>query len=66
MVKLGRERLKETEEGDDPVGGSADSINVDPRDLSNTGPSNRQHTPADMRTPTNIKQRTARSVFHQR
>jgi hypothetical protein len=27
------------------------SINLDTQDLSNTGPPNRQHTPADMRFP---------------
>jgi hypothetical protein len=37
-----------------------------PRDLSNTGPPTRQHTPADMRPPTHIQQRTARSGFSQR
>jgi hypothetical protein len=42
------------------------SINLDPRDLSNTGPPNRQHTPADMRPPTHIQQRTSRSVSIQR
>jgi hypothetical protein len=38
-----------------PVGGPAVSINLDPGGLSNTGPSNRQHTPADMRPPTHIQ-----------
>ena len=27
-------------------------INLDPQDLSNTGPPHRKHTPADMRPPT--------------
>jgi hypothetical protein len=40
--------LKETEKGS-PLGGPAVSINLDTRDLSNIGPLNRQHTPADMR-----------------
>jgi hypothetical protein len=35
-----------------PAGRPAVSINLDPRDLSNTGAPNRQHTPADMRPPT--------------
>jgi hypothetical protein len=48
-------RLKEAEEKGDPVGGTAMSINLDPQDLSNTGPPNRQHTPADMRPPTHIE-----------
>ena len=55
----------EEEEGD-PVGGPAVSINLDSRDLSSTGPPNRQQTPADMRLPTHIQQRTSRSVFIQR
>eukprot|EP00072_Mus_musculus_P007796 NP_001230187.1 uncharacterized protein LOC215467 [Mus musculus] len=52
-------RLKEAEEKGDPVGGPAVSINLDSRDLSNTGPPNRQHTPADMRPPRHIQQRIA-------
>jgi hypothetical protein len=36
-------------------------INLDPQDLSNTEPPTRQHTPADMRPPTHIEQRTAGS-----
>jgi hypothetical protein len=58
--------LREAEEKGDPVGGPAVSINLDPQDLSNTGPPNRQHIPADMRPPTHIQQRTARFVFTQR
>jgi hypothetical protein len=50
-----REKLKEAEEEGDPVGGPAVLINLDPQDLSNTGPSNRQHTPADMRPLTHIE-----------
>ena len=45
VVELGR--LKEAEEKGDPVGGSAVSINLGLRDLSDTGPPNRQHTPDD-------------------
>ena len=37
------------------VGGPAVSINLDPQNLSNTGPPNRQHTPGDMRPPTHIQ-----------
>jgi hypothetical protein len=33
--------------------------------LANTGPPTRQHTPADMRPPTHIQQRNARSGFSQ-
>jgi hypothetical protein len=41
-----REKLEEAEEEEgDPVGGPAVSINLDPRDVSNTGPPTRQHTP---------------------
>jgi hypothetical protein len=46
---------KEAEEKVIPGGGPAVSIYLDPRDLSNTGPPNRQHTPADMRPPTHIQ-----------
>jgi hypothetical protein len=42
-------RWKEAEEKGDPVEGTAVSINLDPLDLSNTGPTKRQHIPADMR-----------------
>ena len=49
---LVREMLKEAEEEHDPVGGPAASINLDPRDFSDTGPPNGQHTPANMRLPT--------------
>jgi hypothetical protein len=49
-----RERLKESEEVGNPIAGPAVSINQDPRYLSNTRPSNRQHTPAYMRHPTHI------------
>jgi hypothetical protein len=61
-----RERLKESELKGDPAGGPAFSINLDPWDLSNTGPPNRQHTPPDMRPPTHIQQSTAKSVIIQR
>jgi hypothetical protein len=40
-----REKLKEAEEEEgDPVGGATVSINLEPRDLSNTGPPTRHHT----------------------
>lgn len=39
------------------------SINLDPQNLPDTGPLTRQHTPDDMRPPTHIQQRTARSGF---
>jgi hypothetical protein len=60
------ERRKEAKEEGDPVRGPAISINLDPRDLSNTGPPNRQNIPDDMRPLTHIQQRTAGSVFNQR
>ena len=53
MVELGR--LKEAEEEGDPAGGPAVSLNLDLQDLSNTGPPNRQHTPADIEPPTHIQ-----------
>jgi hypothetical protein len=64
VVKLGK--LKEAEEKGDSVGGPAVSINLDPRDLSNIGSPNREHTPAGMRPSTHTQQRTASSVFRQR
>jgi hypothetical protein len=45
---------KEAEEKADPVGRSAFPINLDPQDLTNTGPPNRQHTLVLMRPPTHI------------
>jgi hypothetical protein len=47
--------MKEAEEKNDPVGGPAISINLDSRDLSNTGPLIKQHTPLDARPPTHIQ-----------
>ena len=42
-------KLKEAEEEEgDPVGGPAVSINLDPRDLSNTELPTWQHKPADL------------------
>jgi hypothetical protein len=49
------ERLEEAEERGGSVGGPAVLINLDPLDISNTGPPNRQHTPVDMRAPTHIQ-----------
>ena len=37
-------KITEAEEKDDPVGGPAISINLDPQDLSDTEPPTRQHT----------------------
>jgi hypothetical protein len=51
-----REKLEEAEEDSDPVGGPVVSINLEPRDFSDTGPPTRQHTPADMRPPTHLQQ----------
>jgi hypothetical protein len=48
-------RLKEAEKKGNPVGGPAVSINLFLENLSNTGPPNRQHEPADMRPPTYIQ-----------
>jgi hypothetical protein len=53
-----REKLEEAEEEGNPVGGPAVLIDLDLRDLSNTGPPTRQHTPTGMRPPTHIQQRT--------
>jgi hypothetical protein len=47
-------RLEEAEEEGKPVGGPGVSTNLDPQDLSDTGPPTRQYAPADMRPPTHI------------
>jgi hypothetical protein len=52
-----RERLEEDGEEGNPVGGPQISINLEPRDLSNTGLPTRYHLPADMRPPTYIYSR---------
>ena len=43
--------MEEAEEKGDPIGGPADSINLDPLDPSNTETPNRQHTPGDIDVP---------------
>ena len=58
--------IKKAEKERDPVGGPAVSINLDPPDLSDNGPSTRQHVLADMRPQTHMQQRTAGSGFSQR
>jgi hypothetical protein len=50
-----KERLEKAEEESKRVGRLAVSINLDSCDLSNTGPSNRQHIPAEMRPPKHIQ-----------
>jgi len=45
------------EEGDNSVGAPAVSINLDPWDLSDTGPPTWQGAPAEMRPPTHVQQR---------
>jgi hypothetical protein len=50
-----RENLEEAEEEGNPVGGPEVLINLEPWDLSNTVPPNRQHTQADRRAPTHIQ-----------
>jgi hypothetical protein len=60
------EKLKEAEEEGNPVGAPAVSINLDPQDLSDTGPPTRQHVPAVKRPPTHIHQRIAGPRFSQR
>jgi hypothetical protein len=57
-----REKLEEVEEEGNSVGGPAVSINLDPSNLSNTGPPTRQYIPANMRPPTYIQQRTTWSA----
>ena len=55
MAELGEKPKEES----DPIGRQALLTNLDPLDLSDTEPQTRQHTPADMRPPTHIQQRTA-------
>jgi hypothetical protein len=61
-----RESLEEAEQKGKHLERPVVSINLDPQDLSNSWPPNRQHTPADMRPPTHIHQRIAGSGFSQR
>ena len=56
------EKMEEAEKEGDSIR-PAVSTNLDPRDCSDTEPPARQHTPADMRPPTHIQQRTSRSVL---
>ena len=60
MVNLG-EKLKEAEEEGkgSPMGRPAVLTDLNSRDLSDTEPPSRQHTPADKRPPMHIKHRTA-------
>jgi len=60
VIELG----EEAEEGN-PLRGPAVSINLNPRDLSDTGSPTRQNTSADLRSPTHIQERTTWSAFSQ-
>lgn len=46
------EKVEEAKEEGSPMARPAFSIDLDPRDLSDTEPPTIQHTPADMRSPT--------------
>jgi hypothetical protein len=59
-------KLEEAEEEGGPFGGPEISINLDSRNLSECGTTTREHRPADMRSPTNIQQRTGGSGFSRR
>jgi hypothetical protein len=52
------EKLKEAEQESSPNDRPAVSTDLDPQDLSDTETPTRQHTPAEMRLWTHIKQRT--------
>ena len=56
-----REKLEEAEEEGDHIERSAVSVNLEPPPpgLSDIEPPTRQHTPADIRPPTHLQQRTA-------
>ena len=58
--------MEEAEEEGDPIRRPAVSTNLDSQDLSDTEPPTRQHTPADMKPPTHIQQRTAWSGLSER
>jgi hypothetical protein len=47
--------MRKAEEKDNLVGGPAISVNLNPQDLSSTGPPNKQHIPPDMKPPTHIQ-----------
>jgi len=61
-----REKLEEAKKEGNAVGGPEVSINLNPWDRLDTGSPTRQHTPAEMRPPTQIQQRIPGSVFSQR
>jgi hypothetical protein len=63
LFSWSRGKLEETAEEGEPVWGPVVSINLDPRDLSDTGKPTRKHTAADMRLQTHIQQRTSESIF---
>ena len=56
-----REKLEEAEEEELKEEDQQSQITWTSQDLSDTEPPTRQHTPADMKPPTHIQQRTARS-----
>jgi len=58
--------LQEADKEGHPAKGTAVSVNLAPRDLSDTGSPTRQHTSVDMRPPIHIQQRTSGFVFSQR
>jgi hypothetical protein len=60
------ENLEEAEEEGHPIGRPSVSTNLDPRDLSDTEPTTRQHTPADIRPQTHVHQRTDWSDLSER
>jgi hypothetical protein len=51
VIELGK-KLEEAKEESNPVEGPAISIKLDPRDLSDTMPPIRQHTPTDIKPST--------------
>ena len=55
------EKLEEAEEEELKEEDQQSQITWNSQDLSDTEPPTRQHTPADMKPPTHIQQRTARS-----
>ena len=58
--------MEEAEEERNPRGKPAVSVNLEPRDLSDSEPPTRQYIAADMRPSTHIQQSSVGSGFSQR
>jgi hypothetical protein len=61
-----RENIEEDEKQGNPISIPTVSTNLGPWGLTDTEPQTRQDTTADMRSPTHVEQRIARSWLNQR